>query len=260
MKLLWRYTVYHFRSQLEYRVSFWLTTLGQFLVPFVSFAGMALLFRQFGTLEQWTLSDVALLYGVTQLAFAFNELFIRGFDSFSSLVISGEFDRLLVRPRNMVLQVLGSKQDFTRFGRLVQSTIVFVWAIANASFQWTFLKGVCLALMVFGGMGIFAALFMGFATLSFWTIKGLEVVNLFTDGGREMAQYPLTIYPKAIQRFFTFAVPFFVVNALPLFFLTDVPGYEAAIYAFVPLIGFLALVPAYFIWNYGVRHYQSTGS
>ena len=57
--------------------------------------------------------------------------------------------------------------------------------------------------------------------MSFWTIQGLEVANVFTDGGREMAQYPLNIYQKGVRIFFTFIIPFGCVNYLPLLFILD---------------------------------------
>ena len=48
----------------------------------------------------------------------------------------------------------------------------------------------------------FTGIFILAATLCFWTIQGLEVANIFTDGGREMAQYPLIIYQKWVTVFF----------------------------------------------------------
>ncbi|MFD0710289.1 ABC transporter permease [Paenibacillus sp. GCM10027626] len=260
MQLYFKYLLILFKSQTQYRASFWLLTTGQFFIPFSVFAGLYFLFERFGQIEGWSFFEVALCFGVIHMAFAISECFARGFDSFSSLIVKGEFDRLLVRPRSTVLQVLGSNFEFTRFGRLLQSVVVLGWAISQLSIEWTVLKSVALLLMVTSGVFIFTGIFMLAATLSFWTIQGLEVANIFTDGGREMAQYPLNIYQKWVSRFFTFVIPFGCVNYLPLLYLLDKPEGQHPAYAFAPLAGLLFMLPCLLVWHFGVRHYRSTGS
>ena len=114
--------------------------------------------------------------------------------------------------------------------------------------------------MVVSGVFIFTGIFILSATLCFWTIQGLEVANIFTDGGREMAQYPLDIYKKWLTRFFTFVIPFGCVNYLPLMYLLDkVKGHDI-LYMLTPLAGMAFIFPSLLIWRFGVRHYRSTGS
>ena len=260
MRLYYRYLVMLLKCQLQYRASFLLLTLGQFFIPFSMFAGLYFLFDRFGQLQGWSFHEVALCFGVIHMAFAIAECFARGFDAFSSLIVRGDFDRLLVRPRGTIVQVLGSAFEFTRFGRLLQSVLVLGWAIYHLPIDWTLLRVVTLGLMIASGVVIFAGIFMLTATLSFWTIQGLEVANIFTDGGREMAQYPLNIYQKAVTRFFTFVIPFGCVNYLPLLYLLDRTGGHDLLYAMAPLAGFLFLLPCLVVWRIGVRHYRSTGS
>lgn len=260
MRLFFKYLSILFRSQMQYRTSFLLLSLGQFFVPLTVFAGLYFLFDRFGQLEGWAFFDVALCFAVIHMAFALSECFARGFDSFSTLVKRGDFDRLLVRPRNTVLQVLGSQFEFTRAGRLLMSIIVLVWACANISVDWTLLKIFTLVLMVASGVFIFTGIYMLAATMCFWTIQGLEVTNIFTDGGREMAQYPLHIYENWIRKFFTFVIPFGCVNYLPMLYILDRTEGAQWLYALSPLAGILFIIPCVFVWNFGVRHYRSTGS
>lgn len=194
------------------------------------------------------------------MAFALSECFARGFDSFSSLVRNGEFDRLLVRPRSTFIQVLGSKFEFTRFGRLIQSGVVLVWALANLNIEWNVVKEVTLLLMIVSGVLIFTGIYILAATLCFWTIEGLEVVNIFTDGGREMAQYPLNIYQKWVAKFFTFVIPFGTVNYLPLLSILGKNSGNEIYSMLTPLAGSLFILPCLLVWQYGVKHYRSTGS
>jgi len=259
MNLYLRYVKMVFRCQMQYRVSFLLTMLAQMLIPFSVFAGMLLLFQRFHLLGSWQVDEVMLCFAVIHMAFALSECFARGFDMFAQVVYQGEFDRILVRPRGTVLQVLGARFEFSRMGRLCLSVVVMGIAVSRLSIAWNPLKVLSLVLMVSCGTLVFAGIFMLAATLCFWTLQGLEVVNIFTDGGREMAQYPLDIYKKEITRFFTFVIPFGMVNYLPLRYLLDRPG-SMAWHALLPLCATLFLVPCVLLWRFGVRRYQSAGS
>lgn len=260
MKLYFKYVFILLKSQMQYRTSFWLLTLGQFLVPFSVFAGLYFLFERFGQIKGWDFQEVALCFSVIHMAFAISECFARGFDSFSGMVVNGEFDRVLVRPRGTIIQVLGSKFEFTRIGRLLQSMMVLIWAITELSVEWTLLKVLTLLFMVISGVFIFAGIFILTATMCFWTIQGLEIANIFTDGGKEMAQYPLNIYQKWVTRFFTFIIPFGCVNYLPLLYILDKTTGNELIYILSPAAGIVFIIPCLFVWRVGVRHYLSTGS
>jgi ABC-2 type transport system permease protein len=245
---------------MQYRTSFWLLSFGQFFIPFTVFAGLYFLFERFGQIKGWQFFEVALCFAVIHMAFSISECFARGFDAFSSLVANGEFDRLLVRPRSTVVQVLGSKFEFTRFGRMLQSALVLIWALANLHIEWSFMKAITLFFMVASGVLIFTGIYILAATMCFWTIQGLEVANIFTDGGREMAQYPLNIYQKWISKFFTYVIPFGTVNYLPLLYLLGKTNGNVIFYMLTPVLGSLFILPCLFIWRIGVKYYRSTGS
>lgn len=250
----------HFKSQMQYRTSFFLMLIGQFFIPFAIFAGLYLLFERFGQIKGWQFFEVALCFAIIHMSFSLSECFARGFDMFSNLIVKGEFDRLLVRPRSTFVQVLGSKFEFSKIGRLFQSFIVLIWAISNLPIEWGLIKAITLLLMITSGVLIFTGIYMLAATLCFWTVQGLEVANIFTDGGREMAQYPLNIYQKWVARFFTYVIPFGTVNYLPLMYILGRNEGNDLLYMLTPALGSLFIFPCFFIWQFGVKHYRSTGS
>jgi ABC-2 type transport system permease protein len=260
MRLYFKYMSILFKSQMQYRTSFLLLCAGQFFVPFAVFAGMYFLFERFGGLTGWTFHEAALCFGVIQMAFSLAECFARGFDAFSNLIVRGNFDRLLVRPRGTVIQVLGSSFEFTRFGRMLQSAVVLGIAVNGLSIAWTPAKIITLLLMIIGGVVVFSGIYILAATFCFWTVQGLEVANIFTDGGREMAQYPLDIYAKWVTRFFTFIIPFGAVSYLPLLYILGRADGPDLLCMAMPLASLLFLAPCLAVWRIGVRHYRSTGS
>lgn len=260
MKLYMRYMSILLKSEMQYRSSFILLSIGQFFVPFLTFIAIFMLFQRFSSIGGWTLYEVALCYSVIHIAFALSSCLARGFDTFSNLIVRGDFDRILVRPRGTIIQVMGSRLDLYRLGRLAQSLIVLVFSLSNLDIAWNAYKIATLVLMTASGTVIFTGLYMLGATLCFWTVEGLEVVNIFTDGGREISQYPLSIYQEWIKKFFTFVIPFATVNYLPLMFILDKVHGNGYLYMLTPLAGILFIIPCLLIWNFGVRHYKSTGS
>ena len=248
------------KSFWQYRFSTWLVLVGQFFGTFFSFFGIYLLFDRFGNISGWTFGEAAICFAVVHTAFSVSECFARGFDLFSRHVVSGEFDRVLLRPRSTLLQVFGLGFEITRMGRLIQSAVVLGIAISQLKTEITVMKAVTLLLMVVCGVFIFTGIFILGATVCFFTVEGLEIINIFTDGGREIAQYPLNIYNKWLVRFFTFIVPFGCFNYLPLMYITGKAAGNETLYMLMPMLGILFVIPCILIWNAGVKRYLSTGS
>ena len=123
MRLYFHYVSINIRCTMQYKASFLLTAIGQFLVSFTIFLGIFFMFQRFSKVEGFTYSEVLLCFAIMLMEFSLAEMFARGFDQFSGLVKTGEFDRILVRPRNEIIQVLGSKFELTRIGRMMQAVV-----------------------------------------------------------------------------------------------------------------------------------------
>lgn len=257
-RLYLHYVSMNIRSMMQYKTSFFLAALGQFLISFNVFLGVFFMFQRFGTVEGFTYSEVLLCFSSFLLEFSLAEMFARGFDTFSGTVRSGEFDRILVRPQNEILQVLGSKFELTRIGRIVQAVVLFFYGIANSTVRWSFSKVITVVFMLVGGTAVFSALFLIYAAFCFFTLEGLEFMNVFTDGAREFGKYPIGIYGKKMLLFTTFIIPYALIQYYPLLYLLG--RRQSVLYMFLPLLACLFFVPAFLLWKFGVRHYKSSGS
>ena len=188
MKIYFESLAMHLKSELEYRVNFILSFLSQILVFFTYYFIILALFSKFDHIKGFTLYEVLLCFSIIQFGFAFNEVFARGIDKFDELIIRGDFDRLLLRPKNIILQVLCSDSDFVKVSRLIQSILVLIVAIFHLNISWSLLKIFTLLLMLLSSCVIFFGIFLMAASYCFFTVQGLEVRNVFTDGGKHMAQ------------------------------------------------------------------------
>jgi ABC-2 type transport system permease protein len=258
MRLYMKFFAMHLKSQMQYKVSFFLTALGQFLVSFTAFFGMYFIFTRFDAVEGFTFGQTLLCFAVVQTAFSIAEVLGRGFDEFPRMLGNGEFDRALVRPRNVIFQVLAAKTEFTKLGGLFQAVLVFCYAIPNSGVVWTGDKIFTLCLMVVCGSLIFFGLFIVYAAFSFFTVEGLEFMNVLTHGGREFGRYPFSVYGKNILRFLTFVIPLALFQYYPLLYLLD--REQSALFMLAPLIGLSFLLPCYAFFRIGLRRYKSTGS
>jgi ABC-2 type transport system permease protein len=129
--------------------------------------------------------------------------------------------------------------------------------------DWTIPKQVLIIFSISGGAMIFTGLLVMQAAMCFWSTQSLEIVNSFTYGGVETAQWPLPIYNQWFAKIFIFVIPLGCVNYFPAMAIlgkTDVLGTPIWFQWLSPFAGFIFMTVALWVWKIGVRHYRSTGS
>lgn len=260
VQLYFKFIRISFRVQMMYPASFALYTTANFAISIVDLLAIYAFFLRFHALGQWTLGEVMLFYGMTYMAFALAEAYMRGFDTIHRHIRSGEFDRILLRPRSVFLQVLGSEFQLLRIGRFLNGLLPFLiglsmvkpaWGIAD----WTLV----IAAIGFGSM-TYGAIILIRAMASFFTIEALEVFNVFTNGGLEASCYPMDIYTGWFRNLFTYVIPLAAINYWPMSVLLD-KNYAPAWVAYLsPGLGLAFFIIGFGCWRFGVRHYRSTGS
>ena len=258
MKLYLNSLALHLKSELEYRMSFIISFLSQILIFFTYYFVIIALFSKFDNIKGFTLYEVLLCFSIIHFGFAFNETFFRGIDRFETLVINGELDRLLLRPRGILLQVLCNEIDFVKIIRMLQSLIIMIISLIKLDIIWNISKVITLILMVLSSIIIFFGIFVLTASYCFITVQGLEIKNVFTDGGKNLAQYPIGIYKKGVSFFFTFIIPYAFINYYPLLYFIDKT--DNILYMLSPILVFVFLIPCLLSFKIGLKHYSSTGS
>lgn len=264
LRLYWHYLMVSIHAQLQYRTAFIMAALGQFLSTGTEFLAIWALFNRFGQLQDWQLAEVALFYSVVNCAFALADALSTGFDQFGNAYVkTGDFDRLLLRPRSTILQLAGHELALRRVGRLGQGIVVFVWAAWLLDVPWDMGRVGLLFFTIMGGVCFFFGLIVMQAILAFWTTESLEIMNVLTYGGLESAQYPMSIYHVAFRRFFTLVIPLACISYFPIVGILGVedPLGSSRLFQWLsPIFGVVFLLVALLLWKVGVRHYTSTGS
>jgi ABC-2 type transport system permease protein len=248
----------HIKVYLEYKVNFFLTMFAQVLILATELFAVYTLFNKFELLEEFNINYLFMVFAVNWLGFSLAETFARGFDEFKKLMKKGGFDILLIRPRNIFLQILGNDLALHKIGRIIASSYLLIVSTINLIPDLTLDKILLVILMVLGDFIIITSLFIIGAFFVFFTVEGLEFINIFTNGTKQVNEYPIGIYHKAIGIIFTFLIPIALCNYYPVEYLINKSN--SLIYFLMPCSSLILLGISVVIFNLGLKHYSSTGS
>ena len=251
------------RSDWQYRISFFFFLVSQTVVTALDLAVIVVLFEVVPSLGGWSVSEVAVLYGLTTLSFGLGDLFVSQVERVADHIRLGTFDRFLLRPLPSILQLSASEFALRRIGRSIPALATLVVALGLADIEWTFDRVVLVPVTVVSGTAIFGAVWVATASISFWTVGAREVANSFTYGGGFAHQYPLHIYARWVRTVLGWILPMAFIAYVPAVHLLDaenplnLPVWLAAT---PPLVAVASVMAARWVWAAGIRNHQSTGS
>ena len=192
IRLYKKFFMMHLKSQMQYKISFFLMAFGNIFIATTGVMGIFFMFNRFNEVDGFTFQEVLLCSAVMLMGFSLAETFGRAFDRFPRMMANGQFDRALVRPWPIIFLVLVMEIQFVRLARLITAIVIFAYAIPASGVIWTWDRIVTLMLMIVCGSILFFGLFLIYAAITFFTVQGLEAMNILTDGGREHGQYPFS--------------------------------------------------------------------
>ena len=259
-----RYVATSVRAQAQYPAATLMLTAGHCAATAIEILGLYALFDRFGPVGGWSFGEAAVFYALVNIMFSIADLLSRGFDVFGTdFVRTGAFDRVLLRPRTAALQLMGYEVRLSRLGRLLQGLVVLIISTNLVPITWDAAAVATAMWAVAGGVALFIGILIFQATLAFWTVESLEIVNVLTYGGVQAAQYPLNIYAAWFRRVLTFGVPLACVAYYPVLAIlqrSDPLGAPDWLLPIAPLAGFVFLAVSLLAWRAGVARYASTGS
>ncbi len=250
------------RAQLQYRFAFVMRIVGMITAYTGTAVTMWVMMYQFQVLGSWNFYEMLFLYAIAILSWGFCIILFFHFRSLDTYILNGTFDRFLVRPINPFFHFMAMKFDVASFGQFIFSIAIFTWVSFELDIQWTLGKSIFLLASVVGGILIQGGLLVIISAIAFWTTKSERFYWVVMYPARNLINYPLVIYPKAIQWFTAFVIPFAFVNYFPAVVILEKEAifFPAYIGYFSPLVGLLFFIIAYFIWMFGLSRYKSTGS
>lgn len=257
--LLWEYFSQYAKVRVSYRGDFFVSIATSFAATIFSLGFLVVLFRNTAQLKGWRFEEVLFLWGFTQIPYGlFNVISLNLYDFGNNYIIEGKFDRVLLRPVSSLFQVLFEAFRIESFQEVATGAFCMWWATRHLHIPWTPMKFAMLFFFAICAAVIYVSIFLILSTVSFWFEDRIgvhpPVWNIIAFG-----RYPLSIYSGAVQFFLCWIIPFGLASFYPsVRMLGRVVSPEYI--GFVPVVAAVFLTLAISLWDFGTRHYSSTGS
>lgn len=255
-----KYIKMHLKRTAQYRANTIMLSISTVLVSICEILSIYMLFSRFETVGYWGFYEAALMFGLITLVYSLVECFARGFDTFSTMIKEGRLDRILIRPVGVYKQIFAQQVELSKIPKALMGLIICIISLVNLNIAWDFTKVLVLIGMVVCGCAVVFGVMLIGAGISIFTVENLEFINIFTNGAKELAYYPINIHNKWIARLFTYVVPVACFNYLPLSYIMGYGNLPQVVYAISPLIGILFVVPCILFFNWALKKYQGTGT
>lgn len=258
-RLYWRYLRLHALSGVQYKG--WFFMIFQVFVSTITDPiATVFLFSRFGSIGQWSMERILLMYSLAVTCFGLAECFCRGFDSFPfGMIQNAGFDRVLLRPRSTYLQVAASAFHLHRVSRVISGLVVTCVCLWRLAVPVGPLQILYILYIYLSGLIVYSGVFVVTSGAAFFSVKGLDWIFIFTNASYQVPRVPVPYMPRPLYVMFTFLMPMLLISYYPASVLC---GWGEPTWT-----GFLALPAAlvfFFLasrmWNFGMRHYASAGS
>ncbi|MFV9510605.1 ABC transporter permease [Tepidibacillus sp. LV47] len=249
------------RAQLQYRYGFIMNILGWAM----NYTGMAItmwvMLYSFKALAGWTFWQLLFLFALSVLSWSISLLFFFHFHNLDQYILNGTFDRFLVRPIHPFFHFIAMKFDVGAFGQLLFSIIAFIFAYHQLHLSFSLLQWLVFAGSVLGGVLIQGGILVFISAVAFWTTRSEQLYWVVLFPAKNLMNYPLSIYPRIVQWFLIFVIPFAFVNYFPSLLLLGKTGDFPSFFGFFsPFVGIIFFYLCWRFWMKGLDRYKGTGS
>jgi ABC-2 type transport system permease protein len=263
LSVLWVFIKARIKGEYEYRTAFWIDMFS-FILGYGSQAAlMALMVTAFDTINGWKPAEVVLLYAYTLASYTLANTFFAGVMwGLSSRVKTGDFDQSLTKPFNPLIYEIISNFSEYYFLHFFMAIAMIVLGYFQTRQIITFTQVIVLVCAIIGGALIQGGVLILFTAASFVLINNPFHANFYSNI-RVIVEYPVSVYPKAMQIVLTTVIPMAFISFYPVQNLTGKSDFGI----FPPVIQYLTLPVglAFFliscaIWTLSMRKYKSAGS
>ncbi len=244
----------------SYLISWLISNPLQFLFGIIT---IKVVVEQFHPLGGWTFHQIAFLYGLGIMSHGISVIFFIQTWYMDYMITGGEFDRLLLRPMNVLFQFCFMDFNYIGITDFIPGFIIFIYGCISSQFPFTFVNIIKLLLVIVGATALRAGIFTMSGSIAFWTKRSHKLVDIHLYLFKYTTQYPMSIYPNVIQNIFTFIFPLGFLSYFPSSEIFGIDtGYKfvgsLCVWAFVIGVGFYYLSTR--VFYLGLRRYESSGS
>ena len=249
----------YLKKLMEYKADFLLGAIGLLLTQIFQIAFLGIIFSQIPALSGWSFKEILFIYGFSLISKCLDHLFTDNLWMVGYRIVrKGDFDKYLTRPINTLYHVIAENFCVDAFGEMLTCILLLSYAIPslNMPFYWYTIP-LWIVVAIFATL-IYTSLKIMTAAISFWTKASGHITHMLYMTN-DFSKYPVTIYNRFVQTVITYVIPFAFTAYFPAsYFLTG----ENPLFCIggTVIAGTVLFIIAVFIWNRGLKAYESAGS
>lgn len=212
-----------------------------------------LLHRSIQSVSGYSFDQLVTFFLVFNLLDMFGQFFFRGIYWFREQVVSGELDFKLIKPMNVLFQVLTRQTD-------ILDLPVFLVVLVYLGRQGLVLSPEQLltsVLVIIGALLIITAVHVVVAGLGVVTTEVDHTIMIYRDLSA-MARMPVDIYAPVVRSVLTFVIPVAIAYTFPAKALLGLISLPTGVISLA--VGVLTMVLSLLFWNRAVKEYSSASS
>jgi ABC-2 type transport system permease protein len=250
------------RSQLANRADFAMAVANGVTYQITVLLFAAVIFSRFPSLAGWDLGEILLISSIRMLGHGLYMLFFGNLGLIPHLLREGRFEAFRTRPAPVLLQVFTYEAPVNALGDLVVAGASFGVCLSLLDITWSpaalgfLIVAVAAATVIELGLNLHIAglvlRFRGSESLFFW----------LDNTAGNFGNYPLNVFPVALQGAFTFGVPIAFAGYYPAAWLTghaDTVPVSSALVHLSPLVAAVVLVSGLATWRRCLAWYARNG-
>jgi len=174
---------------------------------------------------------------------------------FRPLIISGDFDLVLVKPMNALFRVLMGGADIIDLVTVppLLAATVYVGSLLNPTLG----NIVLYVLLIFNALIIATAFHIAALSLGIITLEIDNTIMMYRDIVN-LGKFPIDIYRQPLRAVLTYLIPVGVMVSLPAKSLMGLASFWGVVISFV--LGIVLFFTATKFWHYALRFYTSASN
>ncbi len=229
--------------------------VGKAVRVFFIFAFLGIIFSRTQFVKGYSFQQILIFYLTFNIIDTLSQILYREVYRFRPLVVSGDFDTILLKPHHPFVRILIGGIDYLDIILVIPYIIA---AVVIASLNGMLSAG-ALALygvFVLNSLILVTAFHILVLTLGIVTTEVDHTIMIYRDI-TSLGRFPMDIYAQPVRGIFTFIVPVGVMMTVPSQALMGILQPGMAVYSFLISLGMLYLSLRF--WSYGLKRYQSWG-
>lgn len=248
----------YLKGLITYRADFIVGMMAFLLDQSLGLFFLYVVFNNIDALAGFSQYEVFLMYGIVQIPKGINHLFFDNIWLLPQNIKQGNVDRYLLRPINPLYTYLIERFQPDAFGEIILGIAVSCYCFIIGGIKVYFLKILGLIFIILISVFIFTAIKLITASVSFWLKDSMPLMQVSYELN-DYTRYPINIFPRPVRFIMTYIIPFALVAYYPTLYLLGKQSFFSVISFLMP-VTFVLCFLAVFIWNKGLKHYESAGS